>query len=147
MVPLGLAVLIEVLAGRHRLGRQVTDGLTAAMVPLLMATLFVVVAAQIPQIRADLGAVLRVVPLYLGFAVVMAGLGTAAARLGRLEVSAGRAVVFSGVTRNSLVVLPLALALPAGFEIAPAVVITQTLVELGVLMVLVRVVPRLLPTR
>ncbi len=58
-----------------------------------------------------------------------------------------RAVVFSGVTRNSLVVLPLALALPASLAIAPLAVVTQTLVELVCLLVLVRLVPRLVPAR
>lgn len=46
--------------------------------------------------------------------------------------------MFSGVTRNSLVVLPLVLALPTGFGLAPLVVVTQTLVELVVMVVLVR---------
>ena len=45
------------------------------------------------------------------------------------------------ITRNSLVVLPLALALPAEFALAPAVVVTQTLVELAGMVVLTRVVP------
>lgn len=48
--------------------------------------------------------------------------------------------MFSGVTRNSLVVLPLARAL--SLEAAPAVVVTQTLVELVALVILVRLVPR-----
>jgi len=54
--------------------------------------------------------------------------------------------VFSGTTRNSLVVLPLALALPASMSLAPVVVVTQTLVELVGMVVLVRVVPRLVPS-
>jgi ACR3 family arsenite efflux pump ArsB len=58
-----------------------------------------------------------------------------------LDVGEGRALVFTSVTRNSLVVLPLALALPAGYELAPAVVVTQTLVELCGMVVLTRVVP------
>ncbi|MFD5330131.1 hypothetical protein ACFWJO_40495, partial [Streptomyces sp. NPDC127092] len=56
-----------------------------------------------------------------------------------------RAIVFSGATRNSLVVLPLVLALPAAFDLAPLVVVTQTLVELIVMVVFVRLIPRLLP--
>ncbi len=55
--------------------------------------------------------------------------------------------MFSGVTRNSLVVLPLALALPVGFEAAAVVVVTQTLVEVIGMVVCVRVVPRLLPVQ
>lgn len=145
VVPLTLAVLTEILAAHRRVGVLITRGLTAAMVPLLAATLFVVAASQVPQVRDHLGAVTRVVPLYLAFATIMAGIGWGAAVLGLLDPRAGRAVLFSGVTRNSLVVLPLALALPPDLGIAPAVVITQTLVELVVMLVLVRLVPRLLP--
>ena len=65
----------------------------------------------------------------------------------RMPEGEGRALVFTAVTRNSLVVLPLALALPAGYELAPAVVATQTLVELTGMIVLTRAVPTwLLPS-
>lgn len=52
-------------------------------------------------------------------------------------------VVFSGVTRNSLVILPLVLALPAHYDLAALVVVTQTLVELVVMVILVQLLPRL----
>ena len=51
-------------------------------------------------------------------------------------------MLFSGVTRNSLVVLPLALALPDGTGLAALAVLTQTLVELLVMLALVALVPR-----
>ena len=44
----------------------------------------------------------------------------------RMPVGEGRALVFTAVTRNSLVVLPLALALPAGYELAPGGAITAS---------------------
>ena len=67
--------------------------------------------------------------------------------VGVLHVAARRALVFSGVTRNSLVVLPLALALPPALALAPLVVVTQTLVELVFMIGMIRVVPRMLPGR
>ena len=73
--------------------------------------------------------------------------GLAAARVFRLGVPETRSVVFSGATRNSLVVLPLALALPASLAIAPLAVVTQTLVELVGMVVFVRVVPALTANR
>lgn len=54
--------------------------------------------------------------------------------------------MFTGATRNSLVVLPLALALPDRLAIAAVVVVTQTLVEVAGMVVYVRAVPQLLPT-
>ena len=54
-------------------------------------------------------------------------------------------MVFTGVTRNSLVVLPLALAAADGSGLVPLAVVTQTLVELLVMVALVWLVPRLVP--
>ena len=48
----------------------------------------------------------------------------------RLPAESGRTLAFSFATRNSFVVLPLALALPASFEIAVVVIVFQSLVEL-----------------
>jgi ACR3 family arsenite efflux pump ArsB len=76
--------------------------------------------------------------------LVMPLLGRLAAGLLRMDVGESRALVFTSVTRNSLVMLPLALALPAGYALVPAVVVTQTLVELTGMVVLTRAVPGLL---
>ena len=150
LVPLALAALLQWGAVRGRGGVRdtaagVVRGFTAAMVPLMVVTLFTVVASQIRGVGERLPALAAVVPLFVAFVVVMVALGVVAARWARLDVPAGRALVFSGVTRNSLVVLPLALALPASLDPAPLVVVTQTLVELGAMVSLVRLVPRLLP--
>lgn len=150
LVPLALAVLLQWGAVRGRGGVRdtaagVVRGFTAAMVPLMVVTLFTVVASQIRGVGERLPALAAVVPLFAAFTAVMVALGVVAARWARLDVPAGRALVFSGVTRNSLVVLPLALALPASLDPAPLVVVTQTLVELGAMVSLVRLVPRLLP--
>ena len=143
VVPLVLAWATEVLAGRHRSGAAVTSAMTAAMVPLMAATLFVVVAGQFPKIADQTDQVLRVVPIYIGFLVVMGLLGPAVSRLLRLDTGRARALVFSGATRNSLVVLPLALALPEAYAITPVIVVTQTLVELVGMVIYVRLVPRM----
>ncbi|WP_241986146.1 hypothetical protein [Cryobacterium sp. Hz7] len=82
-------------------------------------------------------------PLYIAFPVIMVVVGLSASRLARPDVPATRALVFSGSTRNSLVVLPLALALAESLSVAALAVVTQTLVELVVMVILVRLVPRL----
>lgn len=76
--------------------------------------------------------------------------GIAVSRLFGLTTAAARAIVFTRATRNSLVVLPLALALPEDYAIPAAVVVTQTLVEVVGMIAYIRVVPRLVsaaPTR
>jgi ACR3 family arsenite efflux pump ArsB len=141
VLPLGVAWATQAWAPRFG------DAVGAAMVPLLSATLFVVVASQVPRLHGNLVDVARVVPVYVVFLVVMPFAGLGVARLCRLDVPSARAVVFTGATRNSLVVLPLALALPERFAVAPVVVVTQTLVEVVGMVAYVRLIPRLLPVR
>ncbi|MFC5745800.1 arsenic resistance protein [Actinomadura rugatobispora] len=146
VVPLALAWLTQAWAARRPAGRRAADAAGTAMVPLMAATLATVVASQVPELGGDLAAVARVVPFYVAFLVVMAFAGLGVARLFRLDVPAGRAIVFTGATRNSLVVLPLALALPDTLAVAAVVVVAQTLVEVIGMVVYIRAVPRLLPT-
>lgn len=141
-LPLGLSALTQRASARYRLAARVERGTTALMVPLMMATLAVVVASQISAVASHLGALVRVIPLYLLFAAIMPAVGNAVGRLARQDAGSRLALAFSGTTRNSLVVLPLALALPDA--LAPIVVVTQTLVELIVMVVYVRLLPRLI---
>lgn len=147
VVPLAAAWLTQAAAGRWAWARTLDRVASAGMVPLMMATLAVVIASQAYDVGHHLGGLLAVVPVYVLFALVMVVAGLAAGRIAGLDVAGRRAVVFSGVTRNSLVVLPLVLAVPAAlgprFGLVPLVVVTQTLVELVVMVVLVRIVPRL----
>lgn len=146
-VPALTAWLTQLGAARWRAARRLRNGALGAMVPLMMLTLAVVVASQVHDVGAHLGGLVAVVPVFVAFALVMLGLATAAGRVAGLAARDRRALVFSGVTRNSLVALPLVFALPAGFGLAPLVVVTQTLVELVVMVVLVRVLPPLATTR
>ncbi|WP_460581673.1 arsenic resistance protein [Gordonia jinhuaensis] len=145
VIPLVLAWLTQAWAARKSAGQQFASGAGKLMVPLMMAVLFTVVASQIPRVTDDLGYVVALIPFYITFLVVMAGAGVVFTRVFRLDISSRRAIVFSGATRNSLVVLPLALALPSGYELAAVAVVTQTLVEVLGMVVYIRVIPRLLP--
>ncbi|MCW4386537.1 bile acid:sodium symporter [Salinibacterium sp. SYSU T00001] len=143
VAPLAAAAVVQAISRRYRAGRVIEDVMVMAMVPLMMLTLAVVVGSQIAAVGGQAVALVRVVPLYVAFLAVMLFIGLAAGKLARLDVPSTRAVMFSGSTRNSLVVLPLALALPATLAIAPLAVVTQTLVELVGMVILVRLVPRL----
>ncbi|MAB91555.1 MAG: arsenic resistance protein [Microbacterium sp.] len=147
VLPLVTAGLTQLVAARTRWGAAVQEVVLGAMVPLMMLTLAVVVASQIAGVGRQLGVLLLAIPVFVLFAAVMVPVGALAGRVALLDVPARRAIVFSGATRNSLVVLPLVLALPAAFDLAPLVVVTQTLVELLVMVIFVRLVPRLLPYR
>lgn len=145
VVPLGAAVIVPLLSARFAPVRRAERFVEALMVPLMIATLAVVVASQIAGVGLQIGVLIGLVPLYAAFVVIMIGLGILTSRIARLEVPASRALTFSGVTRNSLVVLPLALALPASLSLAPLVIVTQTLVELVAMVILVRLLPKLIP--
>lgn len=141
-VPLFLAALVQLWAARTRAGHRAATALGLLPVPATAIVLFIIVAAMVPQIGAAGEAALHVVPLYAAFAVAAPVAGWAVARLFRLNAAAGRAVAFSTGTRNSLVVLPLALAIPGAMPILPAIIVTQTLVELLAELVYVRLIPR-----
>lgn len=147
VVPLTAAAATQALAARSSVGRRLESLMLTLMVPLMMATLLVVVASQAGAVRTQASQLLILVPIYAGFLVVMALAGLGAGRLFGLDVPSRRALVFSGATRNSLVVLPLALALPASLALAPVVVVTQTLIELIGMVIYVRLVPSLVPQR
>lgn len=143
VLPLVAAIVTQLL-GRTRVGRILGATTTGAMVPLMILTLIVVVVSQISGVAHRAPSLLAVIPLFVAFALVMFVLGRWVAVRGGYDAAARRALVFSGCTRNSLVILPLALALPATMSLAPLVVVTQTLVELLVMVAMVRVVPRLI---
>ena len=145
-LPLTLAWLTELWAERSAKGAGWEETMGWLPVPMMGVTLFVVIASQLPRVQDSIDQIGVVVPVYVAFLFIMPVLGRIAAGELRMDIGESRALVFTSVTRNSLVVLPLALALPAGYELAPAVVVTQTLVELVGMVALTRVVPRwLLP--
>ena len=143
-LPMGLSILTRRAAPWGRSVARLASATTALMVPLMMATLVLVVASQVPHVASRPDVVARLVPLFVTFALVMPVVGDIAGRMARQGRQACLALAFSGTTRNSLVVLPLALALPDSMGMAPIAVVTQTLVELVVMAVGVRLLPRLI---
>jgi ACR3 family arsenite efflux pump ArsB len=139
--PLVLAWGTEAVGDRSQNGRRLEDAMAWLPVPMLALTLFVVIASQLPRVQESIGQVAAVVPVYVALLVVMTVVGRTVAGVVGLDVAESRALVFTSVTRNSLVVLPLALALPTGYELVPTVVVTQTLVELTGMVALAQIVP------
>lgn len=129
-MPLVLAVAMQLWAARSDSGAGIALRLGLLPVPATAAVLFIVAAAVVPQLGDALSAAVQVFPVYVAFAIAAPLLGWYLARLFRLDPPAARAVAFSAATRNSLVVLPLALAVPGAVPLLPAVIVTQTLVEL-----------------
>lgn len=99
-------------------------------VPLLAVVVFLIAGAQVSAVRGSLGSLALVAPLFALFLVLAALTGKMLARLFKLPVEQGRTLTFSLGTRNSFLVLPFALSLPSGWEVAAVVIVTQSLVEL-----------------
>ncbi|SFJ81536.1 Arsenite efflux pump ArsB, ACR3 family [Halobacillus dabanensis] len=144
VLPLSAALLLQIAAKRRAFGRKVLDGSAWLPVPLMALTLFIVVASQIVKLPTYADQIMKVVPLYIVFMVIMPIIAKYVAEWFKLGAESGRALIFSGSTRNSLVVLPLALALPEIGNVVAAVIIAQTIIELISELVYIRVVPAFL---
>ena len=142
-IPLALAILVQLLAKKSKAAEMAASVLGLLPVPATALVLFVVVASILPQLGPAVEAALTVLPLYVAFAALAPAAGWMSSRLFGLASEEGRAVAFSTATRNSLVVLPLALAVPGAAPVLPAVIVMQTLVELLSELVYVRVMPLL----
>jgi ACR3 family arsenite efflux pump ArsB len=142
-VPLVLAALVQLWAARSQTGEKIAAALGVLPVPATALVLFVVIAAVVPQLGPAIDGAMRVVPIYIAFAIIAPLVGWGVGRLFRLDAPAGRAIAFSAATRNSLVVLPLAFAVPGAVPLLPAIIVTQTLVELVSELIYMRVLPKL----
>lgn len=145
VIPLGIAIAIQLFARKAPVGIKMIDFSAWLPVPFMALTLFVVVASQIGKLSSYIDQIIQVIPIYIAFMIIMPIISRFIAKGFKLDTGSGRALIFSGSTRNSLVVLPLALALPDDFStLVAAVIVTQTIVEIVVELIYIRVVPNLL---
>ncbi|MFF2015357.1 arsenic resistance protein [Paenibacillus sp. NPDC058177] len=145
VIPLFLAIMTQLWAKNKTSGERALHLSAWLPVPFMALALIVVVASQIEKVVNDFDVILNVLPIYIVFLIVMPMLSRMIAAWFRLDVGAGRALIFSSGTRNSLVVLPLALSLPGEWAtIAAAVIVTQTIVELVGELIYIRIVPALI---
>ena len=145
VIPLAIAIILQLLAKKAPVGNQLLHLSAWLPVPFMALTLFVVIASQIGKLSTYMDLLIKVIPVYIAFMIIMPIVSRIIAKRFKLDTGAGRALIFSGSTRNSLVVLPLALALPDEVStLVAAVIVTQTIVELVGELLYIRVVPNLL---
>ena len=144
-LPLILAVITQLFAKKSSAGESLLN-LTSQLPELLMASvLFTVVAAQIGKVYNDLSIIITVILIYVLYLIITPFISKVIASLFSLAPHAGRALAFSTGTRNSLVVLPLALALPVEWSvIASSVIVTQTITELIGELFYIKLIPKLI---
>lgn len=141
-VPLLLAAGLQAAIPRSPAAIRIARWGSTLPVPATAWVLFIVVAAVTPRLGAAIGAAISALPFFIAFAIIAPVLGLIVSRTFRLAVPARRAVMFSSGTRNSLVILPLAMAIPDALPVVPAVIVSQTLVELVAMLVYVPLIHR-----
>ena len=141
VAPFALAALTRHMADRSPLGADWLRVTSRLPIPLLALVILLVAGSQAPGLGGALGALGWAAVVFVVYVLVAAPLGRVVAGAFRLEVGAGRTLAFNVGTRNSFVVLPLALALPAGWEAAAAAIVLQSVIELAGLIGYLRVVP------
>ena len=142
LLPLIVSVCTQLLATKKEVAQKVLDGSAWLPVPFMAFTLFIIVASQITKVLTFIENILIVIPIYILFMLIMPWIAKSIATLFRLDIGAGRALIFSSFTRNSLVVLPLALALPSAVQtFVVAIIVTQTIVEIIMELLYIRLVP------
>ncbi|PRY66692.1 ACR3 family arsenite efflux pump ArsB [Vreelandella songnenensis] len=148
LLPLALAWLTEHAGSRHVCIKSATHHLGLLPVPLLALVVLIIAASQVSSLSGLYPVMAQVMPIFIGFLLFAGWLGRTLGRLFRLPTASARTLAFSFGTRNSFVMLPVALALPEALQIAVVVIVFQSLVELFGMIVFLRWVPgTLLPKR
>ncbi len=145
VIPLGIAIAVQLFAKKASIVDKILNISAWLPVPFMALTLFVVVTSQIGKLSTHIDLIIKVIPIYIAFMIIMPIISRCIAKSFNLDIQSGRALIFSGATRNSLVVLPLALALPDGVStLVSAIIVTQTIVELIGSLIYIRLIPNLL---
>lgn len=143
VIPFLLSIITQMVSkANNNVGKAILDFSSWLPVPFMALTFFVVIASQIGVLYNNPQPILKVLPVYIVFAIVAPLIGKISAKLFKVDVQSSRAISFSTSTRNSLVVLPLALALPAPEnQLVAIVIVTQTIVEIFFELIYIKVIP------
>ena len=114
-------------------------------VPLLAIVVFLIASAQVTTVLGALHLLPVVAPVFATFLLLVVLLAWLLAYQFGLPAIQGRTLAYSLGTRNSFVVLPFALTLPAGWEATAVVIVLQSLVELFGMLAYLSLLPRVFP--
>jgi arsenite transporter len=142
LIPLLAACIAQKYGESNQKRRSAFKVITWFPVPLLAVVILLIAASQVTTVL-DAGRFLRQpIVVYIVFLCVTLVLARSLSKAFKLSIKHSRALAFSFSSRNSFVVLPLALALPASFELASILIVFQILVELVGMVVFVWFVPK-----
>lgn len=145
VLPLVAAWLTERWTERREGGEKLVAQIGWLPVPLLAVVVFLIAGSQVQAVAGALPVLGHVTGLFVAFLIIAVLIGLILSKMLRLPVGSSRALVFSLGTRNSFVVLPLALALAPQWQTATVVIVFQSLVELFGMVAYLWLVPRVVP--
>ena len=146
LAPLFAAFLTERWIERDNSRLSVLEQLAWFPVPLLAGVVLIIAATQVHIVIDSIRILGHLLLVFVAFLLIAGLMARFLARRFRLPPFQGRVLAFSFGTRNSFVVLPLALALPPSYELAVVAIVFQSLVELfGMVVYLWWVPQRLFP--
>lgn len=143
VIPFLFSIITQIVSkSDNNFGKAILDFSGWLSVPFMALTFFVVIASQIGVLYNNPEPILKVLPVYIVFAIIAPFIGKISAQLFKVDVQSSRAISFSTSTRNSLVVLPLALALPTPENhLVAIVIVAQTIVEILFELIYIKVIP------
>lgn len=144
--PLLLAWLTEKGAERYVALQRTVTVMGWLPVPLLMAVVFLIAASQVQLVIDTREMLWQVAVIFVLYLLAALWVGKLLSLLFRVPVASSRTLVFSLGTRNSFMVLPLAIALPDIWAAAVVVIVLQSLIELLGMVAYLTWVPRLVKT-
>lgn len=144
VIPFIAAIIVQTLSAKNtilNLTHQISNWLP---VPFMAIVLFIIIASQITPIALHYEQIIQVIPIYIAFMALMFPLNLLVGKLFRLSSESKRTLIFSAGTRNSLAVLPFALALPIDMIlITTSIIVTQTIIELIGELIYVKITPKI----
>ncbi|RBQ32775.1 arsenic resistance protein [Arcobacter sp. FW59] len=130
LAPLLLAGFFQIFSKKSVFIEKIVDIFNLLPVPSTAFVLLVVILSVVPQLSSVINDILFIVPIYIAFAIIAPIIGFSVGKIFKFETKEKSAIAFSSATRNSLIILPLALAVPNALPLLPAVIVMQTFVEL-----------------
>lgn len=142
VIPFITAILVQTFSAKNII-LNITHELSNWLPVPFMAIVLFIIASQIIPIALHYEQIIQVVPIYIAFMILMFLLNLVMGKLFKLSTESKRTLIFSAGTRNSLAVLPFALALPTEMRlITTSIIVTQTIIELIGELVYVKLTPK-----
>jgi len=130
LIPFLLASFFQIFSKKSVFIKKALDIFTIFPVPSTAFVLLVVILTVVPRLSQAINDILYIIPIYVAFAIIAPIIGFSVGKILNFDAKDKSAIAFSTATRNSLVILPLALAIPNATPLLPAVIVTQTFIEL-----------------